>query len=394
MGKTKKITVITMPKIHDRGGDMKKEWYVDFRYWNPDTGRMQRFKKQAGLNSINDYATRLKAAKKLKSYWTKQLKDGYNPFNDPGKVYKDVPDDLGENHTIERHLINVLEGHKINLAERSFAQYKSHLFAFCQWLKETKDNKGVLLAQYDITDITTAHTQEFLNQLRRHGNTRKGYRQNISRLFTLLKKKKIVRENPWVDSELPKVDTTEAKRAFREDEREKFKKYCIENHLQEELMVIQFLYYTFIRPKELRLLKVDDIDFDNKKIFVSTRIGKSWRNRYMAIPEKFEKPLKEWVKDKKPRHYVFHRTNPDKPRGRDHFRIQHRLILDELGYERNGNVSLYSWKHTGVVALYKATMDVVAVQIQCGHADISDTMRYLHSLGLIENAPARKIPEL
>ncbi|WP_133121553.1 hypothetical protein [Raineya orbicola] len=43
------------------------------------------------------------------------------------------------------------------------------------------------------------------------------------------------------------------------------------------------------------------------------------------------------------------------------------------------------WKHTGVVAYYKAGAGIKFIQTQCRHSSLDETNRYLKDLGLFEN---------
>lgn len=47
--------------------------------------------------------------------------------------------------------------------------------------------------------------------------------------------------------------------------------------------------------------------------------------------------------------------------------------------------TLYSWKHTGCVAMYEKTKDIYLISRLCGHRSIEVTMNYLRSLGLRVN---------
>jgi len=56
--------------------------------------------------------------------------------------------------------------------------------------------------------------------------------------------------------------------------------------------------------------------------------------------------------------------------------------------------TLYSWKHSGVVAAYNAGVDIKTIQSQCRHQSLEQTDIYLKSLGLGINKAINKIPGL
>jgi hypothetical protein len=49
----------------------------------------------------------------------------------------------------------------------------------------------------------------------------------------------------------------------------------------------------------------------------------------------------------------------------------------------------------GVIALYKATKDLMLVKEQCGHSDISQTVQYLRDLGVFHYSnEINRFPEI
>jgi integrase len=49
------------------------------------------------------------------------------------------------------------------------------------------------------------------------------------------------------------------------------------------------------------------------------------------------------------------------------------------------NQTLYSFKHTGVIAAYKAGIDLYSISRQCRHASLNQTMVYMRQLGIEPN---------
>ena len=85
--------------------------------------------------------------------------------------------------------------------------------------------------------------------------------------------------------------------------------------------------------------------------------------------------------------YVFGRSlrpGPQRYGNPNHISQLHNTMCRELGIaEVKG---LYSWKHTGVCDAYYATgKDIHSVMRQLRHRDMSTTMIYLKSLGLVQN---------
>lgn len=64
------------------------------------------------------------------------------------------------------------------------------------------------------------------------------------------------------------------------------------------------IYFTFIRPGELRLLKVGDVLLDEKEIRIPGKISKNRKTEHVAIPDAFV-PYLEYLYDRGPGEYLF-----------------------------------------------------------------------------------------
>lgn len=60
----------------------------------------------------------------------------------------------------------------------------------------------------------------------------------------------------------------------------------------------------------------------------------------------------------------------------------------------SNDYTLYSWKHSGVVAAYNAGVDIKTIQNHCRHQSLEQTDIYLKSLGLGVSQAINKIPQL
>lgn len=386
-----------MPRIYDAGGDLKKQWSVFYSYRNPKTGKMQRFKITQGINQHSTKKARYAVCQKIINKYQRKLNNGYNPFEAKQLLYADTlsyvknqgkPYQVQSKNfdfSIEQYLSDALADHKNNVRPSTFQAYQTHLRMFTQWLNEQA------YAQLELDEFGTEHAQKFLNSLELHNKTRWAYRTNLKRFWNFLIKRGYIQENPWNNTELPVAETTKAKRAFRSIEQKRIKNYCQEHQLIEIWTVIQFLFYCFIRPGELRNLKVSDIDLDSKKILMRSEISKNKKRQYITIPKPFLPALEEYLITRQPKDYVFGVAG--KRRGEEYFYRKHRDVLKALGFGQD--VSLYSWKHTGAVEFYRHTKDIQALQQQLRHSSLDEVNTYLHSLGLIENDIAKNnFPEL
>lgn len=386
----KKPIKIKLPQLYTAGGDITKQWRVYYSYRNPETGKMERFNVTEGINKIHDYEQRLKSAKKLAAKYKRKLEGGFNPFEDERYIYEDVTEYAppGKEHQIEEQdfshtliqcLSNVLAQHKARLRPASFKAYQGHLRVFKRTLEE-QSKEDITIANFNRKDALA-----FLMGLDVHNTTRRAYTATFRALYNLLIDQELTTINPFADLKLPKAQTTNAKRAFTGREQKRIKNYCLTHGHEEIWMVVQFVYYCYIRPGELRNVRVSDIDLDKEKVLVRAEVAKNKKRQYVTIPSAFLPHVAAWIKDREPSHYLFGRNG--KPRGREYFRKMHKQILKEL--RMKDDVGLYSWKHTGVVEFYQAAQDIESLRQQLRHSSLDQVLAYLHSLGLVENTQAK-----
>lgn len=148
----------------------------------------------------------------------------------------------------------------------------------------------------------------------------------------------------------------------------------------------QIMYYTFIRRTELARVRIGDIDLVNKTIII--REAKNDVQESVVIPVGLEPILKEMNIEHYPEHFfLFGRhlyPSENIYVNVDHISARHNKFCRQLNFDKKK--TLYSWKATGVCTAYYATgKDVYSIMRQCRHRDLTTTMIYLRSLGLIQN---------
>jgi integrase len=140
----------------------------------------------------------------------------------------------------------------------------------------------------------------------------------------------------------------------------------------ELFLFVKFIYYCFIRPRELRQLKVDNLLLDSNQILVPGAISKNEKSEYIAIPAAFRPDLEQ-----------FRNIPPEKvlfPVPENHMYNRHRKILRKLGFGRG--YCLYSWKHTGAIQAVKNGIGVKELQIQLRHHSLDQVNEYLRQMGV------------
>lgn len=215
----------------------------------------------------------------------------------------------------------------------------------------------------------------------------------LNGLLNELKKRNIIKDNPA--SKIGKLKVSIGKNlAFSQKE----KAILIETIKKEDkelYLFICFVYYTMIRPNEVRFLKVKDIM--NDKVYIDELLAKNNISEYVVIPEHFQKILKEFsIRDYPKERFVFH--YPSSPKGTSTFYPENHFYNRFKSYLKRLNMmehTLYSWRHTAAIDAHNANIPIDFIRQQLRHKSLETTMIYLKSLGVMTNiAIKEKFPEL
>lgn len=150
-----------------------------------------------------------------------------------------------------------------------------------------------------------------------------------------------------------------------------FKVVEASGHIKHELM-LQLLYFCFLRCSELTNLEIKDILWDELKFHL--RSCKGNKDRYVLFPEKLKLSLKAYIQGHPSNKYLFETNRGDKFSVR---RIEQ--IVKEYG-KRAGierPVFPHLFRHCGISAL-SGSMTNPEIQVLSGHASQRSLNIYQH----------------
>lgn len=404
--KSNKICIL--PAIDNCSGDISKKWFVFFSYRDARNGIMKRFKIYTGLHSIKNYDQRMAAAQKLCQHYREQLMNGFNPFTDDEKsIYEDqlqynnVAQIYGKNRASNKtvryfasnFLLYLNEGN--TLEHETITTYTSKYRTFNLWLQKN----GLEYNDISCIDNNTilAFFNYLINERKLSGNSISKYTQNLRALFNYARQQKAITVNPVYDIPLCRRVNDMAPRPIADFDIQKFKDEISTNDPQLWL-AISFEYYCFLRPgKELRLLKIGDIDFARGIIDVDRFRAKTNMERFPTIPLVFLKELREVYKLQTfPKSfYVFGKNYVPSLDciGKNNLRYRFREVREKL--EMPDSYKFYSWKHTGNGRASDAGISLTSLQEQNGHTSIKTTEIYLrHKIGKVDNEIRNNFPHI
>ena len=137
-------------------------------------------------------------------------------------------------------------------------------------------------------------------------------------------------------------------------------------------------YCCLLRPhQEIRRLKWSDFSEDLKTISLSGSKVKSKRNRVVPVPIY----IRELLVKGQPHHNIF--TDTIRPLNEDYFKTlwsRFKRVSKLLEQDQ----TLYSFRHSGAIEIFKRTGSITKLQKAMGHSSINVSLTYLRGLEIAE----------
>jgi integrase len=346
--------MFTEPEIKSSNGRS----YIEF-YFNGQRQREYNAKKLS-LSIFPNKATTVKERssllRKLKLEFEKALEEGWNP--ETSNTLTIVKPITLEDH-INESLNTILNGNYSRTYKRGIKAIGNKFLNYLSISEKIEP----------IDKIEPSRLLSFLNQFNTSNRNYMNYRQYLNVLL------------PGTIAKTPRKKYAETlHQIYQMDEMKAILEFLKINY--PKLHVVALLTYgCFVRPhEEARLLQKFHIK--EQKIYLSGDENKGKRVRVIHIPDYIYTTLKPLIENCiEAKSYLF--TGSEKPLNHDYFRTQwtrakHQLIRLNLIQE---NQTLYSFRHTGAVSVYRQTKDVHILQQLLGHSSLIVTLKYLRGLG-------------
>ena len=376
------------PTLNNKGGDLSKDWYVEFSFRLPGDPDLHRRRICTGLRRTVPEQQRYKVAAEYINYYTDYLKSG-RYINDPDDV---TPLRRDDTHREELHrylaieekykVVNItkvyLEDLRGSIRQASHRKYTSEMKVFSDW--------AAAHGREYINQLSPVDMQQFFDYLaadERDGGRNlcresiKQYRLQLHAVFERARSEGLyTEENPCVSIRNKGKIVDLAPTPYTADERQRLKEAILPR--QPYLwLAIELLYYSAIRPGEARLLKVGDIDRERRCVINRNEIAKNKRSQQVGLTNDTLTLMERLgVFAYHADLYIFgHGGVPGvKPIGvstlRERFQDYRRAL--HIPESRK----LYSWKHTGAIVALDNGMDIVKLKDHMRHANVSTTMQY------------------
>ncbi len=372
----------------------KRGWFIALKYEYPDqVGKYKRFEISAGVNFIKNLQEREKEIQKLLVEVRRALQAGFDPFHT--NLEKEFVESISEKiETIKKaeeasHGWTVTEGikqfqeycQKKNLSYNTTRTYDSFINNLVIWLEETEQTEAIA-STFDEERIFEFLDQQFDEEgwsPRTYNNHLRFFSTLFSRMEKLEKKQnKEIRYIIDLDDVELKKDRAEKNRYYAPLVAAKVKKEL--SNSPELYNYVKWIFYSCMRPREIRLLQINHIDIHARQIKAIAPTAKTG-DRFVPICDELMNLIKSMQLMKFPlSYYVFGKDGkPSKERiGRDLFTTSYKAIKDKLGLDNK--YTLYGWKHTRVVNLLMAGFTDNEVMSLTGHSDYKSFMAYKREL--------------
>lgn len=375
-----KQVVVELPVL--KGTDPSLPWYVEYRFFNPRKNKMERRRIYKGLTDKTPVAERKKRAAEIIDFYSEKLRRGWLPLKET--VNMDDSPEMAET-------ISCISGqvfHFSKLAAPFMARYAHSLNSTYENYK-TKINvfnrflQTMNLENVDVRFLEKKDFEEFFKYLFRERNcgptTVNLYLLLLRMMFEEFRKDGYLAKNPLSNFRYYKERQSQPK-AFSPDMIIKLKMY-MEKYNPQLWLISEFIFYCFIRPKELRLLQVKHIDMDAGIIHIPASISKNRRTQTVIIPDSFLlELLRKQINIYDGDDYIItlQGTPGPAPVSKNYMGNHFRKVRKAL--KLTDDYKLYSWKHTGAIEAVKAGINLRDLQNQLRHHSLNEVQGYIKQL--------------
>lgn len=345
-------------------GDM--EVYVCYYILDPTCDRLKRMRIRC--NRIKNSRERTKYATLLCAEINRKLYNGWNPL-------------VGEESTSLKR-VSIVEAatdyvrrKAKDLRKDTVRSYKSKLSFFIRWCEEAG------ISDWLCGRFTSNHAANLLDEYNRGDRSTYSFNsmlQFLKSLFRSLVADGLATHNPFAGFKGKKRETKHRVTIPKQD-RKRILNYFHKRGMNGYVAMIRLCFKYLVRPKEILMLRIRDIDFDKGLLHIPPEVSKNHTERIIALGHDVMKYFQEILKtgcniddyifstDFKPGERLYTTKNTFTTWQR----MREQLSLPDTYH-------FYSLKDTGITEMLESGMPSKFVKDLAGHCSLSMTERYLH----------------
>jgi len=142
--------------------------------------------------------------------------------------------------------------------------------------------------------------------------------------------------------------------------------------------IITIIYSAGLRISEASGLKLSDIDFNRKTIYIKN--SKNKKERYTILADEAISILKQYINHYKPIEYLFYSKDIAKKISNDCIQKYFKLHIKNCGL--NASIHVHTLRHCFATHLLEEGTSIFYIMKLLGHENIQATMVYLHMQSL------------
>lgn len=293
-----------------------------------------------------------------------KLRTGYNPFFE------------GEDSRLYEKLSSVAEKFiqekQKDLRPDTMRSYSSFVTLFLGYFNRINQNQTASM----MSRTLAVKFMDYVYSERNVSNrTYNNYLKTARVFFNWCVEKCYAKENPFLQIKTKRKE--EKKRiVIPLDYRIKMREYLQENN-PGLLLVSMLVYYSLIRPTEIRRIRVSDVSLKNHCIAIRGDNAKNHHSRFATIPEEVEKILVEKNYLTQPFNYYLIGNSylpSDTMASHSHFGKDWIKMRKAIGMP--DEMQLYSLRDTGITEMLRSGIPDLTVMQHADHSDLSITSIY------------------
>ncbi len=322
-------------------------WYIIYYAYCPSIRRLKRVR--IGLGQIKSKKERKALSKKIMQDLSIKLSAGWNPFTmeEQSRVYKTF-----------KEVLDIYLNIQAKEAEtHSFRSYKSYVHYFEKYLIDNGFGTDMFVNHFD-KNAASSMMLKIRQNPKYSFRTYNNYLQFFTSLFN------------W------KTRVT-----LSHEQRGQLERFLEKENNNNYFVMCLMCYYCFIRPNEISLLRIKDVDIVNQTIFISKEIAKNDTDSIRTIPDVMMPYISKLNLSAPSDYYLFSNDVPKKfipgkkrAEGREIARYWSDIIRPGLNWPKS--LQFYSLKDTGITNMLADGVAPNFVQGQADHSSLSITSIY------------------
>lgn len=341
-----------------------KEVYVSFYVLDPSNNKLKRLRVRC--NKLKKRREKLRHATLLCAEINRKLYVGWNPLtgSEPQEFKR---------KSIKEATNDYYETKRENLRKDSKRSYSSMLSFFIKWCEKQK------ISNWQCNQFSCQHAGRFLSDY--NSSVRSSYSYNsmlcfLKGLFKYFYTSELIQSNPF-ESFQPKKRETKQRTIIPKAERKRIANYFQKRKMPEYIAMMKLCFKCFVRPKEILMLKICDIDYGESLIRIPPDVSKNHIERTIGVPADIMRFFRNLNHDN-PNDYIFsqnYRPGPILYTTKNLFKtwqtMREKLCMPP-------SYHFYSLKDTGITEMLEKGVPTKYVMELAGHHSFSMTERYVH----------------